>query len=158
MNCDDFQMVMADALGGELSESQRPAFEAHLAECPTCRGEYESLCGSVRNLKLLPEPQPVSVRRVGGRLILGEAAYGSAGFSNRLLRYAAGLLIAFTAGYGLHAALTPSHVAPRQAVVQVAQAGSKRDTLQVAIAGAHLRNPSRSDLAKALSAMYGTRR
>jgi anti-sigma factor RsiW len=159
MNCEDFQMLLADALGGELSNAQRPDFEAHIAQCSQCRREYESMTGAVQSLQALPQPQPISVRRVGGRLILDESPRGAMGaFSYGLLRYAAGLLIAFTAGYALRAALTPRDAAPREGVVQVADAGSKRGTLQVAIAGAHLRNPARSDLAKCLSAMYDTRR
>jgi len=160
MNCEDFQMLLADALGGELSDSQRPDFEAHIAQCSQCRREYESMRGTVRSLLSLPEPQPVRVRRVGGRLILSESSPGMmTSFSYGLLRYAAGLMIAFTAGYALHATLTPPDAPPSgSGVVQVADAGSKRDTLQRAIAGAHLRNPSRSDLAKCLSAMYDTRR
>lgn len=159
MKCEDFQMLLADALGGELSDAQRPGFEAHVAECSQCRREYESMRETVCSLLSLPEPQPVRVRRVGGRLILSESSPGAmVAFSHGLLRYAAGLLIAFTTGYALRATLTPRDNAIRDGVVQVADAGSKRDTLQLAIAGAHLRNPARSDLAKCLSAMYDTRR
>ena len=160
MNCEDFQMLLADALGGELSDTDRPAFEAHVTQCSRCRHEYESMRGTVRSLQALPEPQPVSVRRVGGRLILSESSRGvRVSFSYGLLRYAAGLLIAFTAGYALRAGLIPRDAAPGGgAAIQVADARPKRGTLQVAIAGAHLRNPSRSDLAKCLSAMYDIRR
>ena len=159
MNCEDFQMLLADTLGGELSDAQRPAFEAHIAECSQCRREYESMRETVCSLLSLPEPQPVRVRRVGGRLILSESSRGTmTSFSFGLLRYAAGLLLAFTAGYALRTALTPRDAGLREGVVQVADAGSKRNTLQGAIAGAHLRNPARSDLAKCLSAMYDTRR
>ena len=159
MNCKEFQLLLADTLGGELSDAQRPAFEAHIAQCSQCRREYESMRETVCSLRSLPEPQPVRVRRVGDRLILSESSRGTmTSFSYGLLRYAASVLFAFTAGYALRAALTPRVAAPRDGVVQVADAGSKRDTLQVAIAGAHLRNPARSDLAKCLSAMYDTRR
>jgi anti-sigma factor RsiW len=159
MNCEDFQRLLADTLGGELSDAQRPGFEAHIAQCSPCRREYESMRETVCSLLSLPEPQPVRVRRVGGRLILSESSRGAmAAFSHGLLRYAAGLVIAFTAGYALRATLTPRDAALRDGVVQVAAAGSKRDTLQLAIAGAHLRNPARSDLAKCLSALYDTRR
>ena len=155
MNCDDFQMLLANALGGELSDTDRPIFDAHLQQCSRCRLEYETMSGTVRSLQSLPDPQPVSVRRVGGRLILSESSRGTmAALSRGLLRYAAGLLIAFTAGYALRAGLTPND----NSVIQVADAGTKRNTLQVAIAGAHLRNPARSDLAKCLSAMYDIRR
>lgn len=159
MNCEDFQMLLADALGGELSETDRPAFEAHVAHCATCRREYDSMSGIIGGLQSLPDPPNVSVRRAGGRLILSDSSRGTmAALSHGLLRYAAGLLIAFTAGYALRASLAPRAVAPGGEVVQVADAGHKRGSLQVAIAGAHLRNPSRSDLAKCLSAMYEVRR
>lgn len=160
MNCENFQMLLADALGGELSDADRPAFEAHITQCSQCRHEYESMSGAVRSLQSLPDPQPIIVRRVGGRLILGESSSGTiAAFSHSLIRYAAGLLIAFTAGYALRAGLTPRNAAPGgSAAIQVADAGPKRDTLQGAIAGAHLRNPARSDLAKCLIAMYDGRR
>jgi len=159
MKCEDFQMLLADALGGELSDADRPAFQTHLAQCARCRTEYESMSGAVRSLQALPEPRPVSVRRVGDRLILSESPPRTlAWFSHGLLRYAAGLLIAFTAGYTLRAGLTPHDATSGAGVVRVADAGSKRDSLQVAIAGAHLRNPARSDLAKCLMAMYDVRR
>lgn len=159
MNCEDFQLLLADALGGELSDTQRPAFETHIAQCSPCRREYESMRETVCSLLSLPVAQQVSVRRVGGRLILSESSRGTmTAFSYGLLRYAAGLMIAFTAGYALRAILTPREVASHDGVVQVVSAGSKRGTLQGAIAGAHLRNPARSDLAKCLSAMYDTRR
>ncbi len=160
MNCEEFQMLLADALGGELANADRPGFDAHAAQCARCRAEYESMSGAVRSLQALPQPKPISVRRVGGRLILSESSRGAmTSFSYGLLRYAAGLMVAFTAGYALRAALTPRDTLPSSGgVTQVADAGSKRNTLQLAIAGAHLRNPARSDLAKCLSAMYDTRR
>ena len=159
MKCEDFQMLLADALGGELSDADRPAFEAHTAQCPRCRAEYESMSGAVRSLRALPEPQAVSVRRVGDRLILSERSPRAlTWFSHRLLRYAAGLLIAFSAGYGLRAGLAPHDDASGRPVALVANDGSKRGSLEGAIAGAHLRNPARSDLAKCLIAMYDVRR
>ena len=77
MNCEEFQMLLADTLGGELPDAQRPAFEAHIAECSQCRREYESMRETVCSLLSLPEPQPVRVRRVGGRLILSESSRGA---------------------------------------------------------------------------------
>ena len=190
MKCEDFQMLLADALGGELSDADRPAFEAHTAQCPRCRAEYESMSGAVRSLQALPEPQPVSVRRIGDNLILGvhpdtlgvhpdtplplrgrgqgegvpgrtlsESSRGTATwFSHRLLRYAASVLIAFTAGYALRSTLAPRDDASGRPVALVANDGAKRGSLEGAIAGAHLRNPTRSDLAKCLIAMYDVRR
>ena len=71
MNCENFQTLLADALGGELSDADRPNFEAHIASCSQCRREYESMSGALHSLQSLPEPQPLSVRRIGDSLILG---------------------------------------------------------------------------------------
>ena len=54
MKCDDFELMLADALGGELSEADRPAFEGHLAECAACRRDYESALATVSRLRNLP--------------------------------------------------------------------------------------------------------
>lgn len=36
MTCREFTAFLADYLAGELPGSQRQAFHAHLAECPSC--------------------------------------------------------------------------------------------------------------------------
>lgn len=36
MTCREFTAFLADYLAGELPESQKAAFHAHLAECPSC--------------------------------------------------------------------------------------------------------------------------
>ena len=51
MDCQAFEMMMAEALGDELSPEDRPAFEAHLASCDRCRREYESACATVDRTK-----------------------------------------------------------------------------------------------------------
>lgn len=43
MNCRELQEWLADYLGDELDETQRQEAERHLASCPACRTEVESL-------------------------------------------------------------------------------------------------------------------
>jgi anti-sigma factor RsiW len=43
MNCRELQEWLADYLGDELDETQRQETERHLASCPACRAEVESL-------------------------------------------------------------------------------------------------------------------
>lgn len=70
MNCNDFETLMADALGNELSPADRPIFEAHLRDCLKCRGEYESTRRAVATMRELPGPARVTVRREGDRLVI----------------------------------------------------------------------------------------
>jgi anti-sigma factor RsiW len=56
MECKQAQEVLADYLGDELDRSGRVAFESHLAICPQCRREAESLQSTLRRLEQLPGP------------------------------------------------------------------------------------------------------
>jgi len=176
MSCEEFESLLADALGDELSPEDRPRFEEHLASCTRCRREYETSREAVTNMRDLPGPQRVSVRREGDRLVIQDAVDSNAGprglptsrvrvppaaqWRSGIYRYAASVLIAFTAGYIAHAALgvqeavTPIHpkiveLPPEQIEVDEPQ------SLQGAIASTYTRSRGRSDLAKALIAMAG---
>jgi anti-sigma factor RsiW len=165
MNCKEFESLLADALGDELSSEDRPAFEEHLADCQRCRLEFESTREAVAAMRALPGPQRVSVRREGNRLVIqdddrtgpvprglhrGEGLPPVARWTRGVFRYAASVLIAFTAGYIAHAALVVQETPiPRNEIVKVP--GSK--TLGGALVSAYTRNAARSDLAKALIAM-----
>lgn len=186
MTCEDFEILMADALGNELSDADRPAFEAHLAGCEKCRREYETASRAVVTMRELPGPERITVRREGNRLVIEDkrSAARAAGFSLRegepgaplsrwfgyprglksaarrfggVFRYAASILIAFTAGYALHAGLMLSDIGGPPA--PIAQEGYDRarvapaSNLQQALVNAHVRKPARSDLAKCLIAM-----
>lgn len=179
MNCQEFEILMADALGDELSPADRPAFEAHLAQCARCREEYESAGRAVETMRTLPGPRRVNVRREGDRLVIEEprsAGLGERGTSRRsrfafsrfrgVFRYAASVLIAFTAGYAVHAGLMVTD-AGRQTLVQVPltpeeNTAQKPTTpgrdFRSAIVSAATGKPSRSDLAKCLVAMAGVQR
>lgn len=73
MTCQDFETLMADALGDELSSGDRATFEAHLAECEACRLEYESARRTVVAMRELPGPTRVKIRREGSRLVIDES-------------------------------------------------------------------------------------
>lgn len=160
MNCDDFEMLMADALGDELAEGDRAAFESHLATCETCRREYESLTRTVDAARTLAGPRRVCVQRDGQRLVIQPAesdahtpSRGSVRAAVRnggLLRFAASILVAFTAGYAVHAGLMMAGDArPEQQITQIENVAPP--SVRGSLALAHARNPSRSGLAKCLA-------
>lgn len=158
MNCNEFETLMADALGNELAPQDRPSFEAHLAECAECRGRYESFTKVVRSMRELPGPKRVVLRRDAGRLILEEAAAPAqprrpvrlAG----IVRYAASLLIAFTAGYAVHAGITlTTGSAPTGRTITSQQPDHGAPTLQSSLARAFAHDAGKSDLAQCLIAM-----
>lgn len=162
MTCEEFELLLADDLGGELRGSDRAAFEEHVASCATCRREHESLVGAVGRLQMLPAAPGVRVERMGDRLILTSSPTASGRgsrsvrWSRGLLRYAAGIALAFLAGYFAHGVTSPgaTKVGPPGIVSTTASPG--RD-LQSAVAMQFSRNPGRSDLAKGLLAMYQSR-
>ena len=179
MKCEDFEQLLADALGDELAEADRAAFEAHLAECDTCRHEYKSNAAAVQALKGMGGPQEVRVRREGERLIIEgpetlsavDAAQGtietvgpSHGRTERrmsaLFRYAASLLIAFVGGYALHAGLMlstadhPGQNGPGTPLV----AQTETPTFQAELLRAHQRNPAGSGLSKCMMVLLSAQR
>lgn len=160
MNCEDFEMLMADALGDELAESDRVQFEAHLAACETCRRECESLKRTVDATRTLAGPRKVRVQRDGDRLVIQpedtparsvlHGPVSAVWRGGRLLRFAASVLIAFTAGYAVHAGLMMTDDATREPqIVQVDRASPP--SVRGSLVSAHARNPSRSGLANCLA-------
>lgn len=162
MNCEEFELLLADELGGELGDADRAAFDGHLTSCATCRGENESLAGAVGRLQSLPAAPGMRVERLGDRLILtpskamSASSMTSARWTRGLLSYAAGVALAFLAGYFVHGVASPgaTAVAPPR---HVSTATSPGHDLQSAVAMQFSRNPGRSDLAKGLLAMYQSR-
>ena len=173
MNCEHSDMLMADALGNELSPSDRSAFEDHLAECERCRHEYETARAAVETMRALPGPPRVIVRREGDRLVIESkrgADLGPGGVPRRLkpaarmvgvvFRYAASVLVAFATGYALHAGMAgradsvvQDHGAPVSNRYHVPAGAASGDSLQAALLSAHAGNPARSNLAKCLIAI-----
>lgn len=160
MNCKEFELLLADELGGELADTDRAAFDEHLANCPACRREHESLAGAVGRLQSLPAAPSVRVERLGERLMLTPTAAMrrsvSTSWMSGLLRYAAVVAFAFLAGYFVHATKVPSATTLAPSSV-VSTTGSPGRDLQTAVAMQFSRNPGRSDLAKGLLAMYQSR-
>ncbi len=171
MICEDFERLMAEALGDEIEPRDRSRLEAHLAECEHCRLEYESGLRTVAAMRTLSGPKHVHVERRGAKLILHDAAAPTrraAPFAMRgMFRYAASILIAFVAGYGLHSGLTlTSALSGPEAIVgqgdpgvpadeQMATSAERR--IERALLDAHRRNPNRSNLATCMIAMFPTK-
>ncbi len=168
MNCEDSETLMADAASGELSDTDRPAFEAHLAECAKCRLELESLQRTVAQMRGLPGASGVGdVPDLRAKTILAATGGLEDRWSEKLVshqqpgrglrrpgggvfRFAASVLLAFAAGYGVHAGLmTGVSVPGNHHVVK-----GEPVTLTHALVSAHRQNPSRSDLANCLAAMF----
>jgi anti-sigma factor RsiW len=151
MNCNDFELLLADALGGELTESDRPAFERHMAECASCRADYQSTSATVSRLRALSAAEPASARvsKVG---TAREASWGSS-----VLRYAASIVIAFAAGYGANG-LAHRHeqtaVTPPATTIQINGTQLASASFGAALAETYQRRPGRSDLSRCLSAMF----
>jgi anti-sigma factor RsiW len=67
MNCDEFVELVTGYLEGTLSEAERVAFEAHLAECPGC-DRY--LAQFHRTIELLGEMPGDALSAPGRRRLL----------------------------------------------------------------------------------------
>jgi len=164
MNCETFETLMADALGGELPTADERPFNEHLASCEACREFYEVHRGTLDILHSLPEPQRVRVERIGEQLILHDPSVATSERRMRrgapwwlptgAVRYAASLLIAFTAGYALHVGLMMREGVQFK-VAPVAATASGGETVQRALVEAYQRSPRRTDLAKYMAALTG---
>jgi hypothetical protein len=65
MNCHDCQNLLSDLVHGELLDEQRPAVEAHLAECEACRAAEAGLRETVALLDALePIEDPSDVAAI----------------------------------------------------------------------------------------------
>ncbi len=180
MNCEQFENSLPDALGGELSADQRAEFDKHVRVCERCRREFESTSAALSAIRSLPAP-PVEAMAIGRDRFVTEAEFaprtsgGPILQLHPLLRYAAVIAIAFVAGYVVRAGLTPSissrEVVPGSAVesrpgvdapefprITERFASAHSGSFEAAFAGAHLKNPSGSDLAKCMVAMFSNRR
>lgn len=172
MNCNEFELLLADALGDELSGAERPAFEHHLSQCENCRREYDATMGTVRTLKSLTGPQRITIEREDDRLVIREATSSSPiastsvksfrPFRHSVMRYAASVLIAFTAGYGLHAGMMLTGSGDQSLMTDPIHkptiVHSDNHDFQSALLNVHMKNPARSDLAKGMIAMFANTR
>lgn len=159
MSCSEYELLMADVLGGEASADDRGRFEAHCATCEPCRVEYESARRTLDAMRSLRAPEVVVPFDVSG---FSQAARIAPRRANRkfgpLLRIAAVIAISFAAGYLYHAAWAGRVVvldqpSPEPAPRHIAPSSAPPLNFETALARAHSRNPSRSELGKAMSAV-----
>lgn len=161
MNCEEFENLLADALGNELAAEDRPDFEAHRATCERCRREYESTRSAIERMRDLTGPAAVDVRREGDRLVIapGTPATTSPRRVPIVFRYAAAVLIAFAAGYlsrGASSTVRPETPrVQRPAEEPLPAAASRKPSLRLALADAYAKHRDRSELAGCLSALFG---
>lgn len=167
MNCEQCEQLMADALGGELSESDRGPFEAHLAACPQCRGDYQSSRVALAAMRSLPEPPRNGLRREGDRLVFGPAAHGAGSSWRRWVasaaRYAAVIVLAFFVGYAARALRTPQAALESLARTESeprterrVEAAASQETVRLALIGEMARDRSRPEFAKCMSVLFGS--
>lgn len=70
MECSHCHDLVVEALYGELDETKRTAFEAHLSECESCAAEYRALQGVVA---ALPKDKEFELLDVQRNAVLAEA-------------------------------------------------------------------------------------
>lgn len=173
MNHGQFELLMADALGDELSSEDRAAFEAALSEHADWKQEYETARRTLDCLAELGAPKRVVARREGDALVIEPTTSTPKTRAPQPVRgswrYAAAVLIAFTAGYALHATLVLQEgVRPQETIVKnvvppdapgarATPNGGDSRTFQAALFKTHARKPSRSTLAKCLIAVAARR-
>ena len=147
MNADEMRDKLADYLGDELQPEERRRFEEYAATDPSFAAEVESLRETLRAMRSLDESA-------------GEASSGTTHGSARmawarapaLLRYAAIILLAFSAGY-----LVPDRSETPRDVSTATDVQPKRATdqteWQMRLAMAYSNSSSRSGLARSLVAL-----
>lgn len=65
LSCEEALELMSQALDGPLPLAKRQALEAHLADCPACRGDYEALLqieGALKDVGETRAPAELSAR------------------------------------------------------------------------------------------------
>jgi hypothetical protein len=171
MNCNELQQHLADLLGDELHGEPRTAAEAHLAECPTCRGLVAELQDVARLVSARAPTLPEAWRSVCAAPGVVEGAAGPARDEQERIaagptrgdrgprirtrslafaRYAAAAAVAFGLGYAARdvgGRSTPS-AAPSTAVV-----AEQSDRFEARFARASQSHPHASTLGRALLAL-----
>lgn len=100
MDCKRIQEMLADYLGDELDAHGRADFESHLATCPQCRDEAQSLQTTLGRLKHLTGP-PASMTDSSDLSLSGRKRHTPAPrrYALHLLAYAATLAIGVGIGW-----------------------------------------------------------
>jgi anti-sigma factor RsiW len=151
-------MLMADALGGELTGQDLARFESHLSECQACRTEYQSMSATVAAMRTIPGPESKTARPLPLLKTSGRRDRPLWMRSLAVLRYAAIIAIAFVAGYaarGVSQAPPPPGGAPDRIVTTLGNYGSSgARSFEAALSGVYRNRPSGSDLAKCMNALF----
>lgn len=63
MSCEQLSELLPDYWAGRLTDADRQALEAHLADCPACRAEAESLTSTWQALGALAADEPSAALR-----------------------------------------------------------------------------------------------
>jgi len=145
MNPPEFEQRMADYLGAELEPIERAEFERLLAADPAAQKRVDALRTLAAAVRELPAtvppvaPQPLIWKRV-----------------MVVLRYAAVILLAFAAGYGVRGAGGGPPETVRTVAAVPAAARSVTDSFAERYARAVAAKPGASTLSHALLAMGRT--
>ncbi|MCH7813088.1 MAG: zf-HC2 domain-containing protein [Planctomycetes bacterium] len=97
MNCDRAHALLTDYLGDEIDPADRKLFDEHLAACPACRTEAETLADALQSLRQLPPPAAAAGLAASGDR--QRPIYPSWARWYRPLAYAAMLLIGIGIGW-----------------------------------------------------------
>ena len=140
MNADHLKDMLADYLGGELGPADRQRFEQYLAGDPEFAAEVASLRKTLSAMRSLEVPAGSVAGRAGS-----SRAWAA-------LRYAAAILLAFSAGYLVHDLAGPGGRTTAPAVVEIEQA-PRRPGWETRFASAYAENAGKSGLARSLVAL-----
>ncbi len=125
MDCKQIETVLADYLGGELSDQSRRDVEAHLLSCDRCAREIDGLQHTLQTLEQFDTVTPAEARRRTSDLYVAQRVAYSKRIVFALLRTAAVLLVGVFLGrmslsQGDHATVDPT--APKPIAVQTDRA------------------------------------
>lgn len=162
MNDPAFDALLADAVGGELTDTDRIRFEQILQSSPELRRDYATALAAVEALNKLPGPKAMTLDQA----LVSHREFGIATRPTsrntrartpwRFFRFAASLLIAFSGGYALHAYVMTGTVPSAQPPTFETSGGQTppaqtHTTLERAMADAYRRHPRRHALARCMS-------
>lgn len=163
-DCARFIEQLADTLGNPSPAEPSPELVEHLAACRDCRRVYDDARAGLAALRELPEPAELTIHIGDDRVVvpLPRSTRRSAPRFAALARYAAVILLAFSAGFLARSwAPTTGPAGDDRSVTRLVDtrpADSPSDSLRTALMQAHRRNPGTSDLAKLLMAVAPARR
>ncbi|MCP4594685.1 MAG: hypothetical protein GY842_28465 [bacterium] len=144
MNAEEARDLLAEYLGDELDSVQQHLFEDCLAKDADLAAEVDGLRRALAAMNSLDAPGGVTARR--------EAHQPLRHWSAAMMRYAAVILFAFSAGYLTRNTADPNELASKPGIHQ--STGSPEwGALETRVAAAYTQNPGRSGLARSLLAL-----